>query len=128
MKRKMDGDIRQVLEEYMRNYPVAIRLQNYVHKAEQQQRTETKINELQLIKELLAEAGQARQAIDSQDMDRFAQAFERVMRRAFVLEILTEHYFTQKKRKILLKHIYLGVFTTIWYAGINGKHLKVLEI
>jgi hypothetical protein len=88
MKRKVDDDIRQVFDRYMREYPAKVRLQHYVHQAEIRQETETKVFELQLIKELLAEAGQARQAIDSQDLDHFAQAFERVMRRAFVLKII----------------------------------------
>ena len=88
MKRKVDDDIRQVFERYMRKYPAKVRLQHYVHEAERQQRTETKVAELQLIKGLLKAAQSARQAIDSQDLDHFALAFEHVMRRAIVLKFL----------------------------------------
>jgi len=88
MTRKVTDDVRQVFDKIIKEYPVKVRLQHYVHQAEIRQETETKVFELQLIRELLAEAGQARQAIDSQDLDHFAQAFEQVMRRAFVLEII----------------------------------------
>ncbi len=87
MNRNVDDDIRQVFGEYMRNYPAKVRLQHYVHDAEQQQRTETRVDELQWISELLIYAGEARRAIDSQDMDHFAQAFERVIWRALALKI-----------------------------------------
>ena len=79
--------IRQDHERFINEYSAKARVQRFVDEAEQLQLTETRDRELQWIKELLRCAGDARQAIDSQDLDHFAQAFERVLRRAFALRI-----------------------------------------
>ena len=79
--------IRQDFERFIREYPARAKVQHYVQEAKKRQPVEASPRLQDQIRLLLTEAKIAEKAIEAQDLDLFAQAFERIIRHSIDLQL-----------------------------------------
>lgn len=83
----MKKRLRDYLKSYQEQYPATARLDHYVKEAQARLEGDADRQEADSVRRLLGHANAAREALSAADVDRFAQAFERVIRLTVTLHL-----------------------------------------